>query len=251
MLLISHGLGEHSGRYAGLAEWLNRQGVAVFALDHQGHGRSEGVRGHAASFSDLVDDLEAFRREVAAEADPATPVFLLGHSLGGLIAVRHLQRYPDAGLAGAVLSAPALGIPDDVGGWRRAAAGVLERIAPALPVSARLDPDLLSHDEAVVRAFRRDPLVHRCITPRLYREMMQAMERAFQERDRMRVSALLVLIPEADRIVSPDATVRFTEQLRSAVEVRRYPGFYHEPLNERERAVVFDDLLAWLRPRIG
>jgi alpha-beta hydrolase superfamily lysophospholipase len=106
-VLLSHGLGEHGGRYARLTAALEARGVAVHALDHRGHGRSGGTRGHADRFDDLVRDLEAFRR---ASLPAGVPTFLFGHSMGGLVALRHLQAHPEVEWAGVVLSAPLLGI---------------------------------------------------------------------------------------------------------------------------------------------
>lgn len=248
-LLVAHGLGEHAGRYATLAADLAVRGVSVYAPDHRGHGRSPGARGHVGRFAELVDDFEAFRRHVAAALPPGFPVFLLGHSLGGLVALRHLEEHPDAGYAGAVLSAPLLGVALRPPAWKTSLAGLLSRLAPALRLGSGIDAADLSTDEAVVAAYRADPLVHPWITSRLYTEIQAAMRLAVERRDRIR-APLLFVVPGDDRIVLAGATEAFARGLARGAEVRRFPGFRHESLNERERAAVVAEIAEWMAERI-
>jgi alpha-beta hydrolase superfamily lysophospholipase len=248
-LLVSHGLGEHAGRYSTLAADLVARGVSVYAPDHRGHGRSPGTRGHVGAFAELVADFEAFRRHVAAGLPPGLPVFLLGHSLGGLVALRHLQEHPEAGYAGAVLSAPLLGVALRPPAWKTSLAGLLSRLAPSLRLRNGVDAADLSTDQSVVAAYRADPLVHPWITPRLYTEIQAAMRTAVERRDRIRVPVLFV-IPGEDRIVLAEATEEFARGVKCEAEVRRFPGFRHESLNERERAVVVAGIAEWMAGRI-
>lgn len=246
-LVAVHGLGEHSGRLASLASELARRGIDVFAPDLRGHGRSEGRRGHAARFGLLVEDVHALRLEVARR-HPALPLLLFGHSLGGLVAIRYLEAYPEPPLRGAVLSAPELGLGSGIPIWRRVLARAIEPLLPALPAHNGIDPEWLSHDPEEVAAYRADPLVHRRITPRLFTEMEGAMRLAREERERIRVPAL-VLVPEADRVVDPAATLEFCRG--TPLEVRRYPGLFHEPLHEVRRAEVLNEVAGWLEARIA
>ena len=249
-LLLSHGLGEHAGRYAALARDLVPLGVEVHALDHRGHGRSGGARAYVPRFSRYVEDFEAFRLQVMATLPAGRPVFLLGHSLGGLIALRWLEAHPDAGLAGAILSAPLLGVKKEAARWKVALSGVLSKVLPRLPIANEIDPSELSSDPAYVRSYREDPLVHARITPRLYTEMMAAIGEAFAERGRLALP-LLFLVPGADSIVREEETLRFAAGLAGDVTVRRYPGFRHESLNELDRARPVADVLGWIEARIG
>jgi alpha-beta hydrolase superfamily lysophospholipase len=250
VVLVSHGHGEHGGRYAELAQHLAERGMAVHAIDHRGHGRSGGPRGHVDRFGDYVRDLETWRRAVTAKLPAELPVFLLGHSLGGLIAIRHLQAHPEAGFRGAVLSAPLLGIAVQAPRWKVALSGVFSRILPRLPFSNELDPSMLSTAPGYVDAYRADKLLHPTITPRLYTEIGAAMHAAFTQPDSIRIP-LLVLAPTGDRVVAPEAVARFASACPGDVEVRRYEGFQHESLNETERHRVMDDVTAWLEARIG
>jgi acylglycerol lipase len=249
-LLLSHGLGEHAGRYAALARDLVPLGIDVHALDHRGHGRSGGARAYTPRFSRFVDDFEAFRLHVAAGLPAGLPVFVLGHSLGGLIAIRWMEAHTEAGLAGAVLSAPLLGIRKEAARWKTALSGVLSKLLPWVPIPNEIDPAELSSDAAYVRSYREDPLVHAKITPRLYTEMVKAMGDAAAEKDRLALP-LLFLVPGADSIVREEETLRFAAGLKGDVTVRRYPGFRHESLNELERARPVGDVVGWLEARIG
>ena len=250
MLLLSHGLGEHAGRYAALARDLAPRGIEVHALDHRGHGRSGGIRGHTPRFGRLVDDFDAFAVGVMEKAPPGVPVFLLAHSLGGLIGIRWLETRPHPELRGAILSAPLLGIAKQAARWKTASSGVLSAVLPWIPIPNEVDPAELSADPAYVRSYRDDPLVHNRITPRLYTEMVGAMGMAVAEKDRISLP-LLFIVPGADTIVKEDETLRFAESLRGDVTIRRFPGFHHESLNELERARPIADIVEWMEERIG
>ena len=244
-LLVSHGLGEHGGRYAELARALAERGISVHALDHRGHGRSPGARGHVDRFARLVSDFDAFRAAVT----PAAPVprFLLGHSLGGLVAIRHLQAHPEAAWAGVVLSAPLLGIAVRAPRWKTAISGVLSRVLPRLPFHNEIALDALSSEPGYEAAYRADPLLHQTITPRMYTEMGVAMREA-RAGGRL-PQPLLVIAPGADTVADPAAVTAWAAE--QGAEVRRYDGFRHEALNERGRGRVLADVVAWIEARLA
>lgn len=249
-LLVSHGLGEHGGRYAALAEELAEHGITVHAVDHRGHGRSGGRRGYVAHFGEFVRDFETFRAAIANEHPPGTPLFLLGHSLGGLIAIHHLQTHPEAGYGGAVLSAPLVGIAVQAPRWKVALSGFLSRWLPWIPFHNEIDTAMLSTAPEYEASYRADTLLHNTITPRLYTEMVSAIRGAFERPDGIRVP-LLVLAPTADRVVLPEAVARFASACPGDVEVKRYEGFQHESLNEKDRHRVVADVAEWLTARLG
>jgi acylglycerol lipase len=250
VLLVSHGLGEHGGRYAALAEDLAEHGITVHAIDHRGHGHSGGARGHVDRFDQYVRDFETFRARIANEHPSGTPLFLLGHSLGGLIAIHHLAAHPEAGYRGAVLSAPLVGIAVAAPRWKVALSGFFSRWIPRLPFHNEIATHMLSTAPGYEASYRADRLLHNTITPRLYTEMVGAIEAAFARPDTLRVP-LLVLAPTADRVVTPEAVARFAAACPGEVEVRRYEGFQHESLNEKDRHRAVADVAGWLNARIG
>lgn len=251
VVISSHGLGEHAGRYEELAQDFARAGLSTYALDHRGHGRSDGRRGHVRRFTRYVHDLEKFRRRVVGAVGPDVPLVFLGHSLGGLIMIRYLQEYPAVPARGAVLSAPLLGMAMEIPKWKQRLSTVLYYGIPALPMSTGLNPEFLSHDPEVVDAYRRDALVHDRITPRLYGEVLSEIDQAFAKVSQLRLPILL-LIPSADKIVRPDLMQQFAARLRktSPVQVRTFAGLYHEVLNETTRSSVVADILGWIERRI-
>ena len=159
MVLLAHGYGEHQGRYAGLVEALTGRGLAVYALDHRGHGRSGGPRATVARFDDFVDDLRLLEQR-AREAHPGTPLFVFGHSMGGLIALRYALRYQDE-LRGLALSAPAIRFGESTPAVVRRLGAVVARLAPTFPIPGprpeAAGESLLSRDPEVQRAFDADP----------------------------------------------------------------------------------------------
>ncbi|HYJ78870.1 MAG TPA: alpha/beta hydrolase [Longimicrobiaceae bacterium] len=247
-VLVSHGLGEHGGRYAALARDLAPRGISVCAIDHRGHGRSGGPRAYARRFEQVVEDLEALRRELAAGLFAGLPVFLLGHSLGGLVAIRHLQAHPGV-FRGAVLSAPLLGVAVQAARWKVAFSGVLSKLIPALPIPNEITPGQLSRDEAYVRSYLEDPLVHTKITPRLYTEFMAHIGHASADAGRLD-APLLFVVPTADVIVQPAAVLRFAQALAGDVTIRSYEGYRHESFNDLGRERVIDDIAAWIEARL-
>ena len=249
VLLIAHGLGEHCGRYAVLARDLGEHGVEVHALDHRGHGGSGGQRGHISRFSWFVADLERFRQVISDYQTPGLPTFLLGHSLGGLIAIRYLQAHPEAPLRGAILSAPALGVGVEAPRWKVMLSRILTHLLPWLPFRTGLPATDLSSAPGYAEDYLADPLVHARVTPRLYTEMMAAMQEAFAQRERIRVPMLL-LAPQADRIVLPAAVSRWAQDHPGQLDVRSYEGFRHESLNEKDRDRAVKDVADWIHAHL-
>ena len=252
VVIICHGLGEHSGRYQLLADDFARAGLATYALDHRGHGRSDGRRGHVRRFVQYIRDFERFRRRVVGAVGPEVPLILLGHSLGGLIVIRYLQEFPGVKVAGVVLSSPLLGVAIEAPRWKVRLGRVLANVSPALPMSTGLDPEYLTHDREVVVAYKRDSLVHDRITPRLYSEINKAIDEAQLKARRLTLPTLF-LVPSADKIVRPDLVQRFTLSLNPSARVvqKTYPGLYHEALNETTRSSVVADVLGWIERRVS
>ena len=243
IIILVHGYGEHSGRYEHTASDLVRAGFEVHAYDQRGHGRSGGARCHVRRFEHLLDDLEEFVAAVRAERPPL-PVVVVGHSMGGLVVAAYAsQRNPN--VAGVVTSGAALSMPDDLSRARVIAVRGLKWLAPRLSLASRLDPNALSRDPEVVRAYLEDPLVQRKISVSLASEMLSAMKRTAAAAVRV---PMLLMHGEDDRICPVAGSRNFFEQLKvTQRELHTYPGLRHEIFNEPERAAVLGDLVGWIR----
>jgi alpha-beta hydrolase superfamily lysophospholipase len=244
-VVLVHGYGEHSGRYEHVGRFLAERGARVHAYDHQGHGRSGGPRCHVRRFSDFLDDLERVV-ERARSASPGGPIYVIGHSMGGLITCAWArERRPE--VAGLVVSAPALAAPGGPSPALLRLLPVVSRIAPRLSLASELDPQGLSRDPAVVAAYLADPLVHLRMTLSLARELFAAMGRTADGGADLALPALMLHGAE-DPICSPEASRRFAD---AAPDCRYlgYPRLRHEIFNEPERETVLGDVQAWIEQR--
>jgi alpha-beta hydrolase superfamily lysophospholipase len=244
VLVLVHGYAEHSGRYDHFGTWFASRGCAVSGYDHQGHGRSSGPRCHVRRFSDFVDDLEIAVR-MARDEHPGLPLFVVGHSMGGLVTASYLvERQP--ALTGAVLSGPALALGQGAPRVRVAIARLLGSVAPRLRLPSGLDANGISRDPEVVRAYLADPLVERTMTARLAAELFAAIERTAPAAAKVRVP-LLLLHGEDDPLCPAAGSVAFHAGLEvpgSAIEV--FPRLRHEIFNEPEQETVFARLYEWI-----
>jgi acylglycerol lipase len=243
VVVIAHGFAEHGGRYAAVAERLTAAGIAVRAPDHRGHGLSEGKRTGIVRFEDYVDDLTTVIAQVRALWPPLR-VALLGHSMGGLIALDLAVRQA-VSLDGLVLSAPAA-CPREVSRLTLAVGRVLSRVAPNTGV-LRLPLNRISRDPAVVEAYNNDPLVFRTpIRARLGAEMLDAMDRVDAGLPELRVP-LLVMQGTSDGLVDPGCGPHVFGRAGLADKtLKMYDGLWHEIFNEPERDHVLADLTGWL-----
>ena len=248
VLAVVHGYGEHGGRYRGLAENMAARGYAVHVYDLRGHGRSGGRRGHLGRFTDYLDDTAAYL-EAVREEQPGLPLFLLGHSLGGLIATAYVEDRPTDALAGLILSSPFLRLGMPVSPLRLSAARLLSVVAPAMNVGNTIDPTALSHERDVVKAYDTDPLNHHVATARWAAEVLAAQGAALSAAGAIRLPFLL-LYGDADAVADPEASRELFTGAGSADKTMHcYEGYYHEIFNEIGRETVFADLAAWLAAR--
>lgn len=248
VLLVCHGMGEHSGRYQNVVDALLPDGWAVYGLDHRGHGRSTGRRTHLDDYADWLADFDAFRLAVLAHQQalghPGLPVFLLGHSMGGQIALAYALDHQDV-LAGLVLSAPALAsdaVPKRLLPLLRG----LAKVAPTLRL-AGIDATKVSKDPAVVAAYQADPLVHQGNpTLGLSARLVAAFD-VLPERARELRLPLLLQHGTADVLTDPAGT-RLLESTSGSPDttVRWYEGLWHEIYNEPERDAPLTDVREWL-----
>ncbi|MET0552611.1 MAG: lysophospholipase [Vicinamibacteria bacterium] len=245
-LLFVHGLAEHSGRYEHVGRHFAERGYACHAIDYRGHGRSPGPRVHVDSFEPWLDDVKA-GLALVRRAHPGLPLFVVGHSQGGLVVLLQGLRDPDD-RAGTIVSSPLLGIapPSRPNGLLRTATKVLMRVAPRLLVPNEVNPAWLSRDPEVGRAYLADPLVSRKVSAGWFRALQEAMARARAGAPRW-TSPLLVLASRGDRIVDADATARWVAAAPAAhVTSFFWNDLHHELFNETTQQDVFAAMERWL-----
>jgi acylglycerol lipase len=248
VIVLVHGLGEHSGRYDHVVARLVGEGYAVWTVDHRGHGRSDGPRAFIENMDNAVADVDTLvDRAVAAQPD--VPVFMLGHSMGGLIALRYALAHQDR-LHGLILSA-ALAQLDAVPKPLELVGRALSVIAPRAPLIA-IDPALVSRDPAVVEAYRADPLVHHGKVPARTAAQLAATVDRFPATVGAITVPTLILYGTADGLCPPAGSVMLGERIGAGDKtVKAYEGLFHEILNEPERETVLEDITGWLGARVA
>ncbi len=248
VLLVVHGLGEHSGRYMNVVNHFVPLGYAIYALDHIGHGKSEGAREMVETFEDFTETLRIFHKMVV-EWQPDKSIFFLGHSMGGTIASYYLLDH-QAEFKGAVISAPLVKVGESVSQATITMAKILSKIAPKMGVQA-LDVNAISRDPKVVEAYVNDPLVFHGKTPaRLGAELLSALERITAEANKIELPFILVQGAE-DLLVDPDGAEMFYDIASSEEKILKiYDGLYHEVFNEPEREMVLKDVETWLKAHL-
>lgn len=245
IVLIAHGGAEHGGRYAWTAGQLSARGYAVYAIDHRGHGRSAGPRAYVDRIDNAVSDLHRLA-DLTRERQPAAPVFLLGHSMGGLIALSYALLHQDE-LAGLVLSAPLAVL--EANPATRLASRLLSAAAPRLPVY-KIDGTTVSRDPEVVRAYDEDPLNHRGMLPARTVGELAATTATFPDRLPELRLPILTVYGSGDRLVDNAGSILVDERSGSADSTLiSYDGLYHEVLNEPERDRVMTDVADWIDAR--
>jgi acylglycerol lipase len=243
VLLLAHGLGEHSGRYVTVVDTLVPDGWAVYGVDHRGHGRSGGPRAHIVRYDDWLEDFDRFRREVVAR-HPGLPVFLLGHSMGGQLALAYALDHQDD-LAGLVLSAPALANTSLPPPLRRVFLAVA-RLAPTLRPRL-LDLDRISKDPDVVTAYHADPYVHHGHATLGLARALFLQFAVLPERARELRLPLLLMHGSEDVLTDPAGSRLLASTCGSPDQtVRWYDGLWHEIFHEPERDRPLTDLREWL-----
>ena len=248
VLLIVHGLGEHSGRYMNVVNHFVPLGYAAYGLDHIGHGKSEGEREVLERFEDITDNLTIYYNMIKVW-QPGKPIFILGHSLGGLVTCKYLIDH-QADFKGAIISASLVRVPANISPLTVTMGKIFSAIAPKVGV-VPLDATGISRDPEVVKAYVNDPLVFHGKTPaRLAAEMLKAMRRVTAEADKIALP-IIIFQGSADRLVDPgDAQLLYDKASSKDKTIKIYPGFYHEVFNEPERAIVLKDVEDWLKAHV-
>lgn len=248
VLLIAHGLAEHSGRYEHFADFFVNRGYAVFALDYLGHGKSDGDRCHIGQFSDYTDSIALLVDRIREEC-PEAPLFLVGHSMGGLVATRFLIEHQDQ-FAGSVLSGAAVQPAIELSSILRLAMKFFSKVLPRLRV-LQLDASEVSRDPGVVDRYRKDPLVFTGkVTARLAEQLFSTMTWIGDKLGEIELP-MLILHGSADGLTFPGGSRMLHQNIGSDdKKLIIYDGLYHEVYNEPEKAAVMTDVADWLTRRL-
>jgi alpha-beta hydrolase superfamily lysophospholipase len=248
VVVLSHGLGEYARRYDHVAQRFGEDGLVTYALDHRGHGRSGGKRVLVRDISEYTADFDTLVR-IATREHHGLKCILLGHSMGGGIVFAYGVERPD-NYDLMVLSAPAVAAQELLNPLMAFAAKGLGAVLPGVPVQ-ELDVDAISRDPAVVEAYKSDPLVYHGRVPfGIGRALLQVGETMPQRAPALH-APLLVVHGGDDRLIPLDGSRRLVECVGSTdVELKVYPGLYHEVFNEPERDQVLDDVVSWITKRL-
>ena len=248
VLIIVHGLGEHSGRYMNVVNHFTPQGYAIYSLDHIGHGKSDGDREFVKQFDDFTETLKIFYGMVANQ-QAEKPIFLLGHSMGGTIAAYYLLDH-QSDFNGSIISAPLVKVGDDITKTTITMSKILSKLLPKAGVIS-LNVNGVSRDPNVVKAYINDPLVFHGKTPaRLGTELLFAMMRITEEAEKI-ILPIIVLQGAEDILVEPSGAQMLYDKASSEDKTLKiYEGLYHEIFNEPEREMVLEDVENWLESRL-
>jgi alpha-beta hydrolase superfamily lysophospholipase len=242
---VIHGYAEHIDRYGNVVGELLPAGYAVFGTDHRGHGKSEGKRGHVKSFQKFIDDEKQFWQNIINTKFPGIPYFVLGHSMGSLIAMNYVEQNAD-GMKGLILSGTGSLPGTDIPKILLTITRILSKILPAVHVKSPLPPEFISRDMDVVKAYIDDPLVYNVITPRLAYEMNRYVVIGAQNSGKIKIPVLI-------QLGSKDTAFSGQRELFEMIGAKDktfklYEGLKHEVYNElaADRAKVLADLKNWL-----
>lgn len=249
LLVIQHGFGEHSDRYKNILEKLKDSDFSIYALDARGHGRSEGIRGHVDQFQYYVEDLSDLVH-IALEEEKQEKFFLLGHSLGGVIALQFtLEVHNQDKMHGLIVSSPALKVKFDLEKlFKRELAKIFAQFIPKFVVDANIDVTLLSHDKAVVEDYKKDPLNHGKVSFQMANHLFH-LSYAIYEKAKLLQIPVLMIHGDADGIAEVRGSIELDSHMISDKKTLKiYPGLYHELMNElpENREIVLTDIKKFL-----
>ncbi|MFG6097779.1 alpha/beta hydrolase [Leptothoe sp. ISB3NOV94-8A] len=243
ILALVHGFGEHCDRYSTVTTALTQAGYAIFGFDNQGHGRSEGQRGHINRWQDYRDNVRAFLTQVR-QHEPNLPLFVLGHSLGGLIVLDFALNAPQ-GLTGIIISGPPIRPVGIAKPYLVVIARALSGIWPRFSMDVGAGAETLSRDPAIVNQTEDDPLTHSMATVRWGTECLVAIATVRRNIAQLQVPILLVH-GSADKVNDVKGSEEIFARITSDKTLKIYPGSYHEPHNDLDRNQVMDDVIEWL-----
>lgn len=243
VVCLVHGLGEHSGRYAHVAAYLNQAGYAVLSSDNRGHGQTGGKRGHAPSFEAFMQDIDLLLAE-AGRRYPGLPCFLYGHSLGGILVTNYVLRRKPA-LTGVVVTSPGLRTAIEKQKGKVLLSKVLGTLMPEMSIPTGLDAAAISHDPVVVDIYKKDPLVHGVMTVGMAKCLVEGIGWGFEHAHEWQLPVLF-MHGDQDQIAYVSGSQEFAAKIKGDCTLKIWPGLAHETHNEPEKEQVLAYLLGWL-----
>ncbi|NPV85000.1 MAG: alpha/beta hydrolase [Anaerolineae bacterium] len=248
VIILVHGLGEHSSRYQHVAQYFTQHGMTMLAFDLRGHGNTPGARGHAVSFMQILDDIQCMI-DLAKRDFAAKPVFLYGHSMGGNLVLYYYQKRRPTNLAGIIASSPGLAPAQLVPDWKMTLAKVLYNLLPAFSMNNGLDLSGLSKDDQILKAVREDRLYHTQVSARLGLDIIRSGQELLAKPMHFDIP-LLLQQGSADRVINPQATIQFAKNAAGMVTFKLWEDMYHELHNEPEKIQVLDFVRTWIEEQI-
>ncbi|WP_353894104.1 lysophospholipase [Proteinivorax hydrogeniformans] len=246
VVMIIHGFAEHMGRYSEFKEFLHEKNYAVYSMDHIGHGKSGQYKGHVDDFHDMVESTDKLV-SIAKSENEDLPIFMFGHSMGGLITLAYGLKYPDK-LNGQIFSAPAIGSP--IGRGLEMLLKLLAKICPKKYINNNLSGEIC-RDSQVVREYVEDPLVLKAATVKFYHEVFIKGIQYVQDNIKNYSCPCLIMHGTKDSIIDYKHSLSFYENNMSSDKTKKiFPGLYHELLNEPEKDEVKSEILDWLESRV-
>ncbi len=247
VVCLVHGLGEHTSRYAHVAEAFGQQGFVLFGADLRGHGRSGGTRGHISSIEDFMQDIDV-SLEQARLRYPGLPIILYGHSLGGIQVLYYgLTRKPN--VKGVIATSSGLHTALEKQQLKVMMAKVLGALMPNTSIASGLDSTAISRDEKVVKAYTNDPLVHDKISLGFGRAMVGVTSWTLAHAGEFSLP-LLLMHGKADTIAFPSSSTEFAAALKDKCTLVLWDDAYHELHNESEKEEVFKTMTLWMDARL-
>lgn len=243
VMIITHGMGEHSMRYMEMADFFTKVGYTVISFDIRGHGLSEGKRGHSPGYEFLMDDIERVYTQVKKDY-PSLPIFLFGHSMGGNLVLNFLLRKPNS-ICGAIVTGAYLKLGFEPPKWKIILAKLSSSIWPTLSQPTELELDALSRNKEVIRKYENDELVHDRITSAFFINVHFAGQYVIDHANEIK-TPLLVMHGMEDRLTSPKGSQEFASNSGENVHLKMWDGLYHELHNEPEKQEIFNYEMEWM-----
>jgi len=249
VLFIVHGLGEHSGRYEEIAEVLVKKGIACFAFDHRGHGKSGGKRGHAQSIEQLIEDTE-FALMKCRNLFLDIPIFMMGHSMGGQIVATFINKANSKEISGAIISSAWFRLVSPPPSWQIKLIYFLKSIAPRICLSNKLDSGHISSVKEEVEVYEKDELIHDKISFALFTSLYNNGIEIAEKKSALNIP-VLVCHGDLDKITSSTASSLYAKNLEGDTSFVIWHGSYHEPHHDHEKDKVIQFYADWILEKLS